>query len=164
MSSQYRNKPIQEQEIRKKNSLIKIWKPLQPQSQQPLWRRHMEVVKVHINHKPSLDSFHPNKPSDNEDSIPPNSFFPNSFQLSNEKESINIPFSSNFHIPALTFDKNDNDVNYFNEENDYNIDQNYIYQEEEDDDDDDNKDQEEKNEDEDNIKNIFTSLKFDTDF
>ncbi|GES88580.1 hypothetical protein RCL_jg23997.t1 [Rhizophagus clarus] len=36
MSSQYRNKPIQEQEIRKKNSLIKIWKPLQPQSQQPL--------------------------------------------------------------------------------------------------------------------------------
>ncbi|GES91475.1 hypothetical protein RCL_jg19461.t1 [Rhizophagus clarus] len=47
MSSQYRNKPIQEQEIRKKNSLIKIWKPLQPQSQQPLWRRHTEVVKVH---------------------------------------------------------------------------------------------------------------------
>ena len=46
MSSQYRNKPIQEQEIRKKNSLIKIWKPLQPQSQQPLWRRHTEVVKV----------------------------------------------------------------------------------------------------------------------
>jgi hypothetical protein len=31
MSSQYHNKPIQEQEICKKNSLIKIWKPLQPQ-------------------------------------------------------------------------------------------------------------------------------------
>ena len=46
MSSQYRNKPIQEQEIRKKNSLIKIWKPLQPQSQQSLWQQHMEVVKV----------------------------------------------------------------------------------------------------------------------
>ncbi|GES83429.1 hypothetical protein GLOIN_2v1789095 [Rhizophagus clarus] len=111
----------------------------------------------------NLDSFHPNKPSDNEDSIPPDSFFPDSFQLSNEKESINIPFSSNFRIPALTLDKNDNDVNYFNEENDYNIDQDYIYQEEEDDDDDDDKDQEEKNEDEDNIKNIFASPKFDSD-
>ncbi|PKC12123.1 hypothetical protein RhiirA5_412263 [Rhizophagus irregularis] len=90
------------------------------------------------------DSFHLNKP-DNE-----------------EEESINIPFSFNFCIPALTFDKNDNIVDYFNEENDYNINQNYIYQEEEEDDDD-NIDQKEENEDEDNIKNIFTSPEFDSD-
>ncbi|GBB85311.1 hypothetical protein RclHR1_11880004 [Rhizophagus clarus] len=111
----------------------------------------------------NLDSFYPNKLSDNEDSIPPDSFFPDSFQLSNEEESINIPFSSNFRIPSLTLDKNDNDVNYFDEENDYNIDQDYIYQEEEEEDDDDDKDQEEKNKDKDNIKNIFASSEFDSD-
>ncbi|GES82422.1 hypothetical protein GLOIN_2v1789095 [Rhizophagus clarus] len=70
----------------------------------------------------NLDSFHSNKPSDNEDSILLDSFFPDSFQLSNEEESINIPFSSNFCISVLTLDKNNNDVNYFDEENDYNID------------------------------------------
>ncbi|GBB96427.1 hypothetical protein RclHR1_27500001 [Rhizophagus clarus] len=69
----------------------------------------------------NLDSFHSNKPSDNEDSILLDSFFPDSFQLSNEEEK------------------------------------------EDDDDDDDDKNQEEKNEDEDNIKNIFTSPKFDSD-
>src|SRR6266498_4252882 len=117
----------------------------------------------------NLDSFQPNKP-DNEEGIPPDSFsdsfpdlFAGSFQLNNEEESINTPFSSNFRIPALTLDKNDNDDNYFDEENDYNIDHDYIYQEEDDDDDDDDIDQEEENEDEDNIKNIFASPEFDSD-
>ncbi|GBB89396.1 hypothetical protein RclHR1_16070002 [Rhizophagus clarus] len=92
----------------------------------------------------NLDSFYSNKLLDNEDSILSDSFFPDSFQLSNEEESINIPFLSNFRIPALTLDKNNNDINYFDKENDYNIDQDYIYQEEDDNDNDDDKDQKEK--------------------
>ncbi|GES98437.1 hypothetical protein RCL_jg29171.t1 [Rhizophagus clarus] len=60
MSSQYRNKPIQEQEIRKKNSLIKIWKPLQPQSQQPLWRYRHDIFAINYGDEVTISNQHYN--------------------------------------------------------------------------------------------------------